>query len=560
MAEAQPLFDLVVLGHNSKKSAEALVRDVLSILGEHSPTLEFKLADALISKQGLVAIRDAIPFEEAHLLAEKLVQLQIDCDIRPAMQVVSAKIKSARENEGLYTCPACNHQQERLLDCCEACGVIGEEFLKQQRLQEVIEFERQNQESDRAKRIRTVLERAKQEEETILREEARRRLENKTQREEHSLVKITSLLTVLTLVAGGGYYLTQLAPTPTEIAGTALVEEGAAGSKGPKLVEEETRATEAELVAETAQVEPVKGVNVAKAITMAAITTTQPDISDTGQKLKQTELPLQQRLSWNKAIVMEALMLDALRVQRTKAVVHQQQKRLLARIWKEIQATHLGFTRFSVSGAQYALAQQQVQQLLAQEAFTQLNHLLSTFAEPYMRTLLRLELMVWQLENTEPKSSIQASFQKIQQELKQTQTPRQQALVLGVIAQAYLLQTQWNAAGDSLLQATDKALLLPSPSEQVILLSRLAIEQIFFGHKEIAKRILEEASLLANALPGGEVSRSDSFTQLVFAYALLADFEAANQHLKQIDGSVKRRKLTEFLDNLQAQIDNLHHP
>ena len=74
MSESQ-LVDLVVVGHTSEKSVETLVRDILTLLNDHSAHLEFKLSDALLFNNGMVSIRDNIGTDEAQAISQKLSTL-----------------------------------------------------------------------------------------------------------------------------------------------------------------------------------------------------------------------------------------------------------------------------------------------------------------------------------------------------------------------------------------------------------------------------------------------------------------------------------------------------
>lgn len=88
MSDSEQLFDLVVLGHHSSKPVEALVKDILNLLDDDSTYLEFKLSDALLFNNGMVSIRDGISFEEAQEIRHKLASLEVDCDIRPTLQLI----------------------------------------------------------------------------------------------------------------------------------------------------------------------------------------------------------------------------------------------------------------------------------------------------------------------------------------------------------------------------------------------------------------------------------------------------------------------------------------
>lgn len=144
-ADAEQLFDLVVVGHSSDQPVEQLVREILDLLDDHSSYLEFKLSDALLFDSGLVAIRDSIGFEEANTIRQKLAALNVECDIRPTLQIIPKEVEEEELEQNLYTCPACGHKQksqkstDNRLEACEVCGVIGERYLQKQRLQEVME-------------------------------------------------------------------------------------------------------------------------------------------------------------------------------------------------------------------------------------------------------------------------------------------------------------------------------------------------------------------------------------------------------------------------------------
>ena len=183
MSESQ-LVDLVVVGHTSEKSVETLVRDILTLLNDHSAHLEFKLSDALLFNNGMVSIRDNIGIDEAQAISQKLSTLGVQCLLRPTLQIVPKDLEIDDTSEAaIYTCPACGHKQAKLktsatgrMDACEACGIVGERYQQKQRFQQVVQSESQRNDNERAKRIREVLERAKLDEEAMLQQEARKHL------------------------------------------------------------------------------------------------------------------------------------------------------------------------------------------------------------------------------------------------------------------------------------------------------------------------------------------------------------------------------------------------
>ncbi|QLQ33227.1 MAG: hypothetical protein HZT40_18345 [Candidatus Thiothrix singaporensis] len=221
MSESQQLFDLVVTGHRSDKPVEALVREILTLLDDHSPHLEFKLSDALLFNNGMTSIRDGVTHEEAEDIRQRLLTLNVDCDIRPTLQIVPKEAEISVAETAVYTCPACGHQQPKRppsdgrLEACEACGIVGERYQKGQRLQQVMESEKHRHENERSKRIREVLERAKQEEEALLQQEARRRL-GLTEKPNRIGLKIAAAVAAISIGLGAVYYLNQ--PSPEELA------------------------------------------------------------------------------------------------------------------------------------------------------------------------------------------------------------------------------------------------------------------------------------------------------------------------------------------------------
>lgn len=177
-AEIPELFDLVVTGHSSDKSVEALVRDVLTLLDDNSPYLEFKLSDALLFNNGMVSIRENISQAEAEAISQQLSTLHIKCAVRPTLQLVPLE-ENNQPTGPLYTCPACKHQQIQTKEHnekCEACGVIGDSFLRTQRMKEAVESERQKYENELSKSIKAAEESAKRYESDSMYQEARRQL------------------------------------------------------------------------------------------------------------------------------------------------------------------------------------------------------------------------------------------------------------------------------------------------------------------------------------------------------------------------------------------------
>ncbi|WGZ94315.1 MAG: hypothetical protein QJT81_21470 [Candidatus Thiothrix putei] len=224
--EIQELFDLVVTGHRSEKSVEALVRDVLDLLDDHSPYLEFKLSDALLFNNGMVSIRENITEAEAQALSEQLQTLAIHCAIRPTLQLVPKDDEINPPTAALYTCPACKHTQvqtKEINEKCEACGVIGDHFLRSQRMKEAVEMERQKYDNELAKSIKEAHQRAQQEESDALYREARRQLGADETSNSDPKLKIAAVIAAIGIGIAALYMFNKPAtetPDPSAIAAT----------------------------------------------------------------------------------------------------------------------------------------------------------------------------------------------------------------------------------------------------------------------------------------------------------------------------------------------------
>ena len=225
-AQIPELFDLVVTGHSSEKSVEALVRDVLTLLDDNSPYLEFKLSDALLFNNGMVSIRENISQAEAEAISQQLSTLAIKCAIRPTLQLVPLE-ENTQLTGPLYTCPACKHQQVQTKEHnekCEACGVIGDSFLRTQRMKEAVESERQKYENELSKSIKAAEESAKRYESDSMYQEARRQLgvEDKSG---DSKLKIVAVVAAIGIGIAALYAFNKpdktTAPQPETVAATA---------------------------------------------------------------------------------------------------------------------------------------------------------------------------------------------------------------------------------------------------------------------------------------------------------------------------------------------------
>lgn len=108
-----------------------------------------------IARNEPVVLGENIPRDKAKNLLEKLTAIGLKCRIDPmALSLVSVE---EEEQHDVYRCPACGHCQPpargNLLDTCERCGVVGQNYQEANEIRQALELER--------RRLRSVMEEEK---------------------------------------------------------------------------------------------------------------------------------------------------------------------------------------------------------------------------------------------------------------------------------------------------------------------------------------------------------------------------------------------------------------
>lgn len=551
MSDSEQLFDLVVLGHNSPLPVEALVKDILNLLGDNSTYLEFKLSDALLFNNGMVSIRDGISFQEGQAIRKKLATLDVDCDLRPTLQLIPKEVEGSEEDATVYVCPACGHKQPKQkakdgrLEACEACGIVGERYRKKQKLERIIEQERQNHDDERAKRIREVLERAKQEEEALLREEARRRL-GLAEKPDHIVIKIAAVVAALSISFGIVYYLNQ--PTEEEIAQQEKQEEEAQQAKQQEQKEALANTMKAAMEKAGDMADVMDGIQPAGAA---------GPVGDIEEIVNGTEPKAELKPEERRAKMTEALKADTQQPETPEQVAEAKvQETVSTTAISTLEEEQLTTPRFKIHHDEHAENRRRIQQLLKLDEVDLTDMIIDKATEPYERTLLLLDMVEWQLQNDKAEDALE-TIARIRQEQENTQDISQQALILGCITKTHLLQDEWEAAGESLQQAMEKAMTLEQLPEQISLLARLANEQSLFGNQIAARQILDETAVLLDKLPESVEPRATALTQIASGYAVITEFSIANQLMDKVKDPQKRQKLAEFIDKLQHRVEQV---
>ncbi len=153
------------------------------------------------------------------------------------------------------------------------------------------------------------------------------------------------------------------------------------------------------------------------------------------------------------------------------------------------------------------------------------------------------------------------NIKRIEKELADTQDPAQQALINGTLTRVHLLLNEWEAAGKNLVDAVALAKTLAQPSEQVLLITRLANEQAVFGNQVAAKQLLTEAIALSKKVPLESNTPNEPlatmYSYIAYSYAMLSAFPEANDYMNKIPDPAKRQKMAEFIDKLNQRIQQV---
>lgn len=180
---AEPRHDLVITQYLADSPIEDVVAQLMKLLNSDNPRLEFKLSDALLFENGNSAALENITKEEAEEYQRQFLELMVESEIRPSLQVVTAEPTEKQESAETYTCPACGHKQPKQdkesgegFDTCQSCGVIGEKYLKLKRKEDILEEEKRKNKAAQAQQVKEQLERARSDLEEKMRREARQEL------------------------------------------------------------------------------------------------------------------------------------------------------------------------------------------------------------------------------------------------------------------------------------------------------------------------------------------------------------------------------------------------
>lgn len=559
---AEKLYDLVVIGHTSDKPLDALIKAILALLGDNSPKLEFKLSDALLFNNGMASIKESITLEQAQAIKDKLKTLQVQCEIRPTLQLVDKEPDVVEVSKEVYTCPACGHQQPKMrnitgssqLEACEQCGIVGERFEYNKKRQEVLQREKAKLENERARQLRDTLERAKLDEEENLRQDAKRKLGIAQTNDKTIAIKIAAAIAVLAVGLGGIYYAFQ--PSEEEIAAQAAEAEKAKAEAKAKLAK-----TMSQVITQAQEFANGNGAS-DQTLVAGHPVEEMKDESTFGQTQKPEEreaklvtalkkdnetTPAEEKPKSAEELAKQAQLKQEHETLRDEAVTQNEQQKVIS-------------ARFQVPLEQQTENKRRIQQLLKLDEIDLADSIVQKTDDAYARTLLILEIIDWQLQHQQKESALK-NIARIEKELADSQDPAQQALINGSLTRVHLLMNEWQPAGKTLADAVGLAKSLPQLPDQVLLITRLANEQALFGNQVAAKQLLTEASALAKQIPIDPKAPAEPistvYSHIAYSYAMLSAFAEANDFMKKINDATKRQKMAEFIDKLNQRIQQV---
>ena len=532
------------------------------MLGDNSPKLEFKLSDALLFNNGMASIKESITLEQAQAIKDKLKTLQVQCEIRPTLQLVDKEPDVVEVSKEVYTCPACGHQQPKMrnitgssqLEACEQCGIVGERFEYNKKRQEVLQREKAKLENERARQLRDTLERAKLDEEENLRQDAKRKLGIAQTNDKTIAIKIAAAIAVLAVGLGGIYYAFQ--PSEEEIAAQAAEAEKAKAEAKAKLAKTMSQViTQAQEFANgngASDQTLVAGHPVEEMKDESTLAETQkPEEREaklvTALKKDNETTPAEEKPKSAEELAKQAQLKQEHETLRDEAVTQNEQQKVIS-------------ARFQVPLEQQTENKRRIQQLLKLDEIDLADSIVQKTDDAYARTLLILEIIDWQLQHQQKESALK-NIARIEKELADSQDPAQQALINGSLTRVHLLMNEWQTAGKTLADAVGLAKSLPQLPDQVLLITRLANEQALFGNQVAAKQLLTEASALAKQIPIDPKAPAEPistvYSHIAYSYAMLSAFAEANDFMKKINDATKRQKMAEFIDKLNQRIQQV---
>lgn len=532
------LFDLIITGHHSTNSEDALARDILDLLDVHNPKLEQELSEAFQVNPCAVTVCERIELKAAMLWQKKLSAYTVSSELRPVLQSAGNVLELET-----YTCSVCGHEQpqvgEESAQVCKVCGVATESNNEAEGLQDLLQAEQQRRETEKTRVISDALKQAKYQEDRRLREEAQRGTKPPPAQFAQVLLGVVGTFTVA-VGLGIAYFLTSSAKEKIDsLPQTATsAKQGAAGPAGkidtvlkPAMSTQAKPKAETDLAATAPSEPPTKP--------------TQPEMTQGSEATQLATLAPTQPTDPQQT-------LEKPNVSQTSAISGYQAPTIkLIQALESIEEIHQLQPQSGVASRTLGVDRERIQQLLKINEHQLIPQVIASVQKPYGQSLLLLEYAQGQLQQGQNQAMHQA-IEEMRKVQAATRDIDQQVLISGVISQAYLLIADSAKAESSLQQAIDRAGDVPKRSFQAWLLAQLANEQALFGNHSTARKLVKLAEPLFN--PTAEATATSiKPEQMISLYALMRDFDEAKKRLPSIADVNKRDLLTQWLSQFEMQ-------
>ncbi|WP_298611070.1 hypothetical protein [uncultured Thiothrix sp.] len=528
------LFDLVITGQHSQNPPEFLAREILDLLDVHNAKLEQKLTAAFQTNSCAVSVCPHIQLKAAMLWQKKLTAFSVSSEVRPVVQL-EAKVSELE----LYTCAACGHEQpkaeDKVMQVCQVCGLASQTERNSQGLDDLFHTEQQRREAEKARAISDALKQAKYQEDRRLREEALRGVKPAPAKFAQVLLAVVGTFTVA-VGLGIAYFFT----SPPEETPSSPPQASAMPTK-PRTVTPTNQLSVTSKPAEKSQAVPGVETNLAA---------TKPTDLNTGSQPKAEQVASSVA---NQPTDATADLKESTESQTPSVANFQPPSAKLVEALEAIEEIHQLQPQSGMASRTLEVDRERIQQLLKINETQLVPQVIASVQRPYAQSLLWLEYAQWQVQQ----GQIQPAQQTIEEMRKVQATTRdidQQVLIAGALSKAYLLVNEEAKAESSLQQAIAKAGDVPKRSFQTWLLVQLANEQALLGNSTATHKLLKLTEPLLNPAVAETTPTTAKPAQIISTYALVNEFAEAKNRLKNISDVNKRNALSEWLNQLEAQL------
>jgi DNA-directed RNA polymerase subunit RPC12/RpoP len=551
-------FDFVITGVAKDANIHLISQQLAKALKLDSQYLEFRLSEISCMDGSDFTLVKNISVQNVKKLAAFLKKHQVQGRIRNSLALEEMLEKVA------YICPACGHNQEQAAEgeenICKKCGIVGSRYKASQRKRDIFETEKRYQQADLRHNLEEAKKQREKAEEEALREEARRQLGIKSKKQKARPALVFTFLGVMSL-AGYLYWQQTVPGTPS---GEQLADEGLS-HHGESLSADQDSAAKPAQARVTIQAQggnltlnmpettaQQSSPNAQQSPLSANVATEEnlPALSDAETQNLALDMYQQRGTGEPSSVSVEEstakanIMAFAIDDPRQKKAVLQLTG---ATAWEpKANSNNVAANFLETKGLQQAEAQF-AQHFSTPEKMTPTSvaNYLATLPDAQVKARLLVNIIKSQPQNTKP---------YIDQLAKLTWTEpdaEKQVLIQGSLSEAYQRTGEKKLASLNLVMAIEKLRFIESQARQITLLCQLASYQVEANVFDVAKETVKLAEEKALSLQGE--SKSQVFSEISKAYAMVKDYSQAISMLKYIDQPEWLKSTMASIDALQKQ-------